>query len=90
LVVKKGWKILERSFSGMPGPVSMTWMRTESVAFGAGLDGERAALAEHGLSGVDHEVEEDLFELDEIALDAEFGGGCGRGVRCRLFAGRGP
>ncbi len=37
------------------------------------FDGERAAAAEHGLAGVDQEIEEDLLELNGIAENLEIG-----------------
>ncbi len=73
LVVKKGWKILGRSFSGIPGPVSMTWILMPSSQ-GRGFDGERTTFAEHGLAGVDEKIQENLFDLDGVATDARVGG----------------
>ena len=37
------------------------------------LDGEGAAFAEHGLAGVDEEIEEDLLDLYAVGVDVEIG-----------------
>src|SRR5258705_7717945 len=36
---------------------------------GAHRDGARRALFRHGLTGIDHEIDEDLLKLDPIASD---------------------
>ena len=46
LVVKKGWKILGKSLSGMPGPVSIIWMRVSSFSTSLRPDSDRPAPAQ--------------------------------------------
>ena len=43
----------------------------EPVVRRGGLDRERAAFAEHGLAGVDQQVQQDLLELDRVAVDVQ-------------------
>ena len=69
---RRGWP---RARSGMPGPLSPTWMITAS-ALAPGRDRDprrpaaRAGLAQR-LHGVAHEVDEDARELVGIGVDLE-------------------
>ena len=89
LVVKNGSKIFGSSLAGDARP-GIAHLDADAVAVGGRLDGQRTALAEHRLAGVDQQVQQHLLQLHLVAVDGQPRLDLHGGGRCRPSAGRGP